>query len=532
LLTVILSARCFGQTPLKRLDPAHLEAVHTQRIEWMKTRVAAPLPGIYRDFRAVVAERALEDQVLRAAKGAEVRVILTPDGVTQVHDGVLMYGLSGRKAAEFDDPDDFSFEAGTLKERRRVDSRFKEFPDEVFAVTGAGWFDAYRQFPWPVALRHASTHILARELTESEIRDSLAHRRAYFAHDWLCDPSGFLFFAENDLGVFDIGDRVELAGRTRMMGRFPVAAKIRLLRDGAVVQELTSSTLNYVATEPGAYRIEASLTLDGEEHGWIRSGAIDVVKAAGFRLPMGAMSPEVEVHKDIVYTDGAPEDVAKHKLDLYLPKDKKIFPVMIFLHGGFWRSGDRSLYPLLGNRFAKAGIGVVVPSYRLMPKHPHPAQIEDTAAAFAWVYRNIAPYGGDVTRIYVTGHSAGGHLAALLALNPRYLKVHDIPVSAIRGVASLSGVYNVGTLKEFQDADDDPSPIHHVHAQAPPFLITYCQWDYLDLPRQARDFAEELKKKFAPVKIEFIPGENHISEIIDTLKDADPTARALLDFIK
>jgi len=71
-----------------------------------------------------------------------------------------------------------------------------------------------------------------------------------------------------------------------------------------------------------------------------------------------------------------------------------------------------------------------------------------------------------------------------------------------------------------------------VHAHAPPFLITYCQWDYLDLPKQARDFAEELKKKFAGVKIEYIPGESHISEIIDTLKDADPTAHALLDFIK
>ena len=257
----------------------------------------------------------------------------------------------------------------------------------MFAVTGAGWFDAYRDFPWPVALRHASTHILARELTEADIRESLASRRTYFAHDWLCDPSGFLFAAENDLGVFDIGDQVELAGRTTLFGRFPVPAKIQVLRDGNVVSEATDSKINYVATEPGEYRIEAYLTVDGDEHPWIRSNPIHVVKASGFRLPMGAMSADVEVHKDLVYTDGAPEDISKHKLDLYLPKDKKNFPVMIFLHGGSWRTGDRSLYPLLGNRFAKAGIGVAVPSYRLMPKNPHPAQIEDAAAAFAWVYR-------------------------------------------------------------------------------------------------------------------------------------------------
>jgi len=534
LAVLLLLPPLFAETPLERLQTSHLEAVHAQRIEWMKKRVALPLPGVYRDFRAATVAKLPQDQILTAAKSADVHVILAAQGATDVRDGVLIYGLAnGPKAPEFKDPDDFSFEVETPRERRRIDNKFKDYPDEVFAVTGAAWFDAYRQFPWPVALRHASTHLLARGLTEGEIRDSLTNQRAYFAHDWLCDPSGFLFVAENDFGVFDIGDRVELAGRTSLVARFPVPAKIRLSRDGKVVSEVTDSKLTYVPTEPGEYSIEASLTVDGEERPWIRSGVIHLTKWPGFRLPMGAISAEVEVHKDIVYTDGAPEDESKHKLDLYLPKNKKNFPVMIFFHGGFWRSGDRSLYPLLGSRFAKAGIAVVVPSYRLMPKHPHPAQIEDAAAAFAWVYRNISKYGGDTTRIYATGHSAGGHLAALLALDPQYLKkMPDIPEGAIRGVASLSGVYNVGTLKEFQAADDDPSPIHHIHPHAPPFLITYCQWDYLDLPKQALDFAEELKRKFVGVKIEYIPGENHISEIIDTLKDADPTAHALLDFIK
>ena len=529
----LLFASSFARTPLERLETSHLEAAHARRVEWMKSRVAAPLPGIYRDFRAAAVTKWPEEQVLSAARSADVRVLLAPAKTSEVRDGVFVYGLpDGQKGPALDDPDDFSFEVSTPKERRRVDGKFKDFPDEVFAVTGSGWFDAYRQFPWPVALRHASTHVLARDLTEGDIRDSLAKQRTYFAHDWLCDPSGFLFVAENNLGVFDIGDRVELAGRTSFFGRFPVPAKIRLLRDGNVVSEASGSKITYVATEPGEYRIEASLTLDGEDHAWIRSSPMHVVKGAGLSLPMGSLSPEVEVHKDIVYTDGSPQDESKHKLDLYLPKGKRNFPVMVFLHGGFWRGGDRNLYSLFGNRFAKAGIGVAIPSYRLMPKNPHPAQIEDAAAAFSWVYKNIKEYGGDSTRLYLAGHSAGGHLAALLALDPDYLKTHDIPAGAIRGVASLSGVYNVGTLKEFENADDDPSPIHHVHPNAPPFLITYCQWDYLELPKQARDFAEELKKKFVGVKLDFIPGENHISEIIDTLKDSDPTARALLDFIK
>ena len=136
---------------------------------------------------------------------------------------------------------------------------------------------------------------------------------------------------------------------------------------------------------------------------------------------------------------------------------------MVFIHGGSWRTGDRSMYPLLGNRFAKPGIGVAIPSYRLMPNNPHPAQIEDAAAAFAWVYRNIAQYGGDTKRIYLAGHSAGGHLAALLALDGEYLKKHDVPARAIQGVASMSGVYDVGTLgcvsgRRRRSFSDSPCP--------------------------------------------------------------------------
>src|SRR5207247_1816478 len=198
------------------------------------------------------------------------------------------------------------------------------------------------------------------------------------------------------------------------------------------------------------------------------------------------------------YVEGEPAAADKHKLDLYLPRDKKNFPVLVFLHGGSWRTGDRSLYRALGNRFARAGIGVAIPSYRLMPKNPHPAQIEDVAAAFAWVHDNIAQYGGDAARIYVTGHSAGGHLAALLALDEKYLQKFNLAPSAIRGVVAMSGVYDVDRLAVFEAQGDkhDASPIAHARRGAPPFLITYCQWDYLGLPKQARDFSAALRKSF------------------------------------
>src|SRR5213075_606449 len=130
-------------------------------------------------------------------------------------------------------------------------------------------------------------------------------------------------------------------------------------------------------------------------------------------------------------------------LDVYLPKDKKLAPVFLFVHGGAWRSGDRTQYLPLGNRFAKEGILTVVPSYRLAPKNKFPAQIEDVAAAFAWTVRHIVEFGGDTNRIYIGGHSAGGHLASLLIMNPKWLKDVGVSPDVIKGALCLSGVYDM-----------------------------------------------------------------------------------------
>jgi acetyl esterase/lipase len=335
-----------------------------------------------------------------------------------------------------------------------------------------------------------------------------------------------------------MGDQVPLSGlavgKTTMRVSLPIPARLKLIHDGQVVAEAdTARKFSYVPTEPGAYRLEAWLSVDGEDRPWIFSNPIYAAKSSDLALPSGTLSSNVEVQKDIPYTDGDPEDASKHKLDLYLPKDQKNFPVLVFVHGGSWRSGDRSSYPALGNRFAKLGIAVAVPSYRLMPKNPHPAQIEDVAAAFAWVYKNIARYGGDSGRIYIAGHSAGGHLVALLALDDTYLKKYDVPMSAIRGVASISGVYDVSKIQAFTAAgEDSPSPIAHVHPKAPPFLVAYCQWDYLALPLQAREFTAALKKSFDAVDLLYDPGQGHISEIIHIVKDDDVIAQAILKLIQ
>jgi acetyl esterase/lipase len=387
--------------------------------------------------------------------------------------------------------------------------------------------------PYEVSFRSVSTHILARELSDAAVRESLRAGRVYVAHDWLCDPTGFSFAASNNNGVYDMGDRVPMIARTRLQATLPAAAHIKILHKGAAVAEADDAQIAFTPNEPGAYRLEAWLALDGEMRPWIYSNPIylEAVEGRGITLPSSAIAPSVEVKKDIVYAEGAAADAGKHKLDLYLPKDGRNpndghgFPVLIFIHGGSWRSGDRSNYPALGNRFAKEGIGVAVPSYRLMPGAAHPAQIEDATAAVDWVIRNIAQHGGDVKRIYVSGHSAGGHLAAYVGLEKRFWP-------SIKGVLALSGVYDVSAIAGFQTGGVDGSPMHRIAAGAPAFLITYCQNDYPTLPAQARNFDEALRAAKIPSELVYIPEKNHISEIVDVWQENDPTAQAILRFIR
>src|SRR5262249_60177131 len=108
--------------------------------------------------------------------------------------------------------------------------------------------------------------------------------------------------------------------------------------------------------------------------------------------------------------------------------------------GGAWPAGAAKRYPPVGRLLAKNGIGAVIISYRLTPQVKHPGHIEDVARAFAWTHANIGKHGGRADQIFVAGHSAGGHLAALLATNERYLKPHDLTPKAIKGPIPMSRV--------------------------------------------------------------------------------------------
>jgi acetyl esterase/lipase len=251
----------------------------------------------------------------------------------------------------------------------------------------------------------------------------------------------------------------------------------------------------------------------------------------------------VETALNIAYRSDKDADPVRHKLDIFTPKDQKDFPVLFFVHGGAWRSGNKSLYPTLGKTFAEQGIGTVVINYRLSEndgKVKHPDHINDVAAAFTWVYENIGKYGGKKDRIFITGHSAGGHLVSLLATDESYLKAHKLSVAAIRGVLPLSGVYeirhDVFVFKNQFGTDEKvckaASPINNIKENLPPFLVIYADQDLPTLGKMAESFHAKLKESKCESSVLKVEKRDHISIIIKLSVDiADPATSAMLDFI-
>jgi hypothetical protein len=174
------------------------------------------------------------------------------------------------------------------EEWKRIGADLAKYPDEMFAgqadywpeifakwdrdsrahaLTGVAANDAHHNQryqgldfdPYEVSFRNVSTHILAHGLTEEGIRDSLIAGRTYVSHDWLADPTGFRF---------------ERSEGGRLTAVFPLAAKLRLIHDGKVIAERVADRIDHTAGAPGVYRVEAWLTVDGEDRPWIYSNQI------------------------------------------------------------------------------------------------------------------------------------------------------------------------------------------------------------------------------------------------------------------
>lgn len=248
---------------------------------------------------------------------------------------------------------------------------------------------------------------------------------------------------------------------------------------------------------------------------------------------------EVETVKDIAYVEGVAADPDKHKLDLYLPKGQKDFPVLMFVHGGSWRSGDRKMYAPLGNVLAKNGIGTVIISYRLSPKVQHPGHIQDVAKAFAWASANIGKHGGRQDQVFTCGHSAGGHLVALLGTDESYLKAEKRGFGDLKGVIAISGVYSIfpGAIFESafgknEEAVKNASPLRHVKENLCPFCLLYAEKEYPTLDLMAEQMGKALKDCKCDASITKLKDRDHVSIIRKAASDeTDPVVQAIFEFM-
>jgi acetyl esterase/lipase len=147
-----------------------------------------------------------------------------------------------------------------------------------------------------------------------------------------------------------------------------------------------------------------------------------------------AQAPNIK--RNIPYADPALE---RQVLDVYSPNNAKDLPVVFWIHGGGWQTGDKSSVQAKPQAFVDKGFVFVSTNYRLLPSVDMGTIIRDIAKSIHWVHDHIAEYGGDPKRLLVMGHSAGAQLAALVCIDDRYLKAEGLSLNIIKGCVPVDG---------------------------------------------------------------------------------------------
>jgi acetyl esterase/lipase len=258
---------------------------------------------------------------------------------------------------------------------------------------------------------------------------------------------------------------------------------------------------------------------------------------------------------DVAYrSDG----IHKHRLDVYHPKDTKngSWPVVVFVHGGYWRGGDKTywqaitgLYGNAGVALGELGVGTVVTNYRLYPDASLDDMLDDVVGALLWTHEHIGELGGDPNRIYLAGHSAGGHLATLLGANTELLKKRGFDPAWLKGVVGVSGIYDIPPTVPLVEEDlqvvfttlfgaspaaqKAASPITYFGRTMTPTLFIAGENDYRSCKR---DFLA-VQKEFGWLKGDrvwfmMIPGNTHEDMVVEMGTARDEVGPAIAAFVR
>jgi acetyl esterase/lipase len=244
-------------------------------------------------------------------------------------------------------------------------------------------------------------------------------------------------------------------------------------------------------------------------------------------------------HANIAY---GPE--RQHRLDVYVPLGAAAEPrpVVLFWHGGRWRDGDKADYRFVGAALAESGYVALVANYRHYPEVKMPEFMQDAARAVLFAAAHADEYGGSRERLYLMGHSAGAHLAALVTLDPRYFLASGQAAPRIAGVIGLSGPYDFLPFLEPDDQDmfgppplyPKSQPINFVRADAPPMLLVQGLKDETVRPKNARNLAAALSALGVPVTLKLYPEVSHadtVAALTAFLRGRAPTLADIRAFV-
>lgn len=283
----------------------------------------------------------------------------------------------------------------------------------------------------------------------------------------------------------------------------------------------------------------------------VAMGVVGIAFAPSLRNFYGHRAGVV-IREDVPYRPGSTHE--KQRLDLYLPSEASgPFPLLVFVHGGIWKAQDRrffqpatGLYGAVGASLARQGVGVAVLGYRQYPEVGFAEGMDDLATAVAFVLRSAAQWGADPEAVVVAGHSNGGLLVSLLALDPQYLQRAGSDPARIRGFVSIAGTYSpkqiLPSLKR-EEAEilvkcaGGPtglatfSPVLHARADVPPMLLVVAQRDFPFLVTEHRDMLKALAPAGERVTAVELPSDDHMSMLLNLGSPRDSLSLPLLTFV-
>jgi len=261
-----------------------------------------------------------------------------------------------------------------------------------------------------------------------------------------------------------------------------------------------------------------------------------------------------DVKRDIPYADPPDE---RQVLDVYSPHNAKNLPVVFWIHGGGWQAGDKASVQIKPQFFMDKGFVFVSTNYRLLPKVDMGTIVRDVAKSIRWAHDHVAEHGGDPTRLFIMGHSAGAQLAALICTDDRYLKAEGLSLAVIKGCVPVDGdTYDVPAIIETAETrrrvhglpqatyghrekfGNDPakhrdfSAVTHVSRDKgiPPFLLLHVA-EHPDTSAQAQRLGNVLKDAGIPVTIFGAKNTTHDKINADLGLPDDPATKALSEFL-